>query len=109
MSLNKYILQSLSDVGAHVEFEEYTGDEHTYIRFFYLPQSQFSADDDEKYTTHFVQVDIFSPDNLISLTKNVKEKMKQAGFRKNYENDKYETDTELFHKVLRFYIIREDN
>src|SRR5699024_9923575 len=109
MSLNNYILETLSDVGVPVEFEEYTGEEHTYIRFFYLPKNQFSSNDDEQYTTHFVQVDVFSPGNLINLSKDVKKKMKQAGFRKNYEVDKYETDTKLFHKLLRFYIIREVN
>lgn len=108
MSLNSYILKTLDNVGAPVEFEEYTGEEPTYIRFFYLPQSQFSAEDDERYTTHYVQVDVFSPGNLIDISKNVKGKMKRAGFRKNYEADKYETDTKLFHKVLRFYIIREE-
>lgn len=105
--MNKYILETLKDVGAPVDFEEYTGDEKTYIRFFYLPQDQFSANDDERYTIYYVQVDVFSPGNLIDLSSQVKKAMKDSGFRKNYEVDQYEDDTKLFHKVLRFYIIRE--
>ena len=107
--MNRLILDALKDVDAPVAFEEYEGDEDTYIRFFHLPQNQFSSNDDEQYTTHFTQVDIFSPGNLINLAKDVKKKMSRAGFRKNYETDKYEEDTGLYHKVLRFYIIREAN
>lgn len=107
--MNRLILDTLKDIGAPVAFEEYTGKEPTYVRFFYLPQIQFSSDDDERYTTHFVQVDIFSPGNLINLSNNVKRKMKQAGFRKNYEVDKYEEDTKLYHKLLRFWITKEAN
>ena len=106
--MNKYILDTLKDVGAPVAFEYYEGDEDAYLRFFYLGQDQFSSDDDEQHTIYHVQVDIFSPGNLIQLANNTKQAMKQAGFRKSYENDKYEEDTKLFHKVLRFYIIRED-
>ena len=106
--MNKLILETLRDVGAPVAFEEYRGNEPTYIRFFYLPQHQFDADDDESYTTYYVQVDIFSPGNLTGLSNNVKQAMKQAGFKKSYEVDKYEEDTKLFHKLFRFWIIKED-
>lgn len=106
--MNKFILQILSDVGTPVAFENYTGSESTYIRFFYLPQGQFSADDDEKHTTHFVQVDIFTPGNYIALANETKKLMKQAGFRKNFEHSQYENDTKLYHKILRFWIIKED-
>lgn len=107
--MNRLILDALKDIGAPVAFEEYTGKEPTYVRFFYLPQIQFSTDDKEKYTTHYVQVDIFSPVNLTQLSNNVKNKMSQAGFRKNYEVDKYEEDTKLYHKLLRFWITKEAN
>src|SRR5690625_6636889 len=73
--MNRLILDTLKDIGAPVAFEEYTGKEPTYVRFFYLPQIQFSSDDKEKYTTHYVQVDIFSPVNLTQLSNNVKDKM----------------------------------
>lgn len=108
MSLNSYILRTLSKVGVPVSFEKYKGEDPTYIRFFYLPQTQFSVEDEEMYSTHYVQVDIFSPSNLLELIGEVKRVMKEAGFRKNYEVLKYEEDTDLFHGLLRFYIIREE-
>lgn len=112
--MNKYILDTLKDIDAPVAFEQYIGEEPQYVRFFYLPQGQFDSDDDEQYTVHYVQVDIFSPGilpgkpSLKELTSEVKERMKQAGFKKNYENDRFEDDTKLYHKVLRFYIIKEE-
>lgn len=106
--MNKYILQTLEDVGAPVAFETYTGDEPTYIRFFYLPQGQFNVDDDEDHTTHYVQVDIFTPYNYKVLAKETEKIMKQAGFKKSFEHGQYEEDTKLFHKILRFWIIREE-
>src|SRR5690625_8007467 len=107
--MNRLILDTLKDIGAPVAFEEYTGKEPTYVRFFYLPQIPFSSDDKEKYTTHYVQVDIFSPVNLTQLSNNVKDKMSQVGCRKNYEVDKYEEETKIYHKLLRLCITRKYN
>src|SRR5690625_7939480 len=107
--MNRLILDTLKDIGAPVAFEEYTGKEPTYVRFFYLPQIQFSSDDKEKYTTHYVQVDIFSPVNLTQLSNNVKDKMSQAGFRKNYEVDKYEKDTKLYQELYSLCIKEYNN
>jgi len=105
MSLSGLILSTLSNVGAPVAYHNYTGGGSTYVRFFPMPQTQFSADDDETYTTHYIQVDIFSPGNYLNLVKETKKLLKQAGFRKNFEDELYEKDTKLYHKVLRFYYI----
>lgn len=106
--MNKYILDTLSPVNVPVEYQEYTGSETTYVRFFYLPNVDFSADDDEKYITYYPQVDIFTKGNPKNLAKQVKTLMKQAGFKKNFEHEVYEDDTELFHYILRFWITKEE-
>lgn len=108
MSLNQLILNTLADIGAPVAFQNYTGNESTYIRFFEYDQgAELEADDEEIYTGHYVHLDIFSPGNYLPLVKVVKRKMKQAGFVKNAETEMYEEETKLFHKVLRFYFISE--
>lgn len=105
-SLNNLILTTLQEVGAPVEYMDYTGDEDTYIRFFeYDNESGLEADDEEQYSVHYVHLDIFSPWNYQDLVKKVKQKMKQAGFVKNAETEMYEEDTKLYHKALRFYLI----
>src|SRR5690625_1439403 len=107
--MNRLILDTLKDIGAPVAFEEYTGKEPTYVRFFYLPQIEFSSDDKEKYTTHSVPVDIFSPVNFSQLSANVKDTMSKAGSRKSYAVHNYEWDTKLHHKSSRLWITKEAN
>lgn len=102
------VFGALNPLDVDVAFEEYTGQADTYIRFFFLPQVQFDSDDDEQYTVHYVQVDFFTKWDYTKLTKDIKEAMKTAGFKKNFEDQRYETDTELFHKILRFWKTEEE-
>jgi len=104
--MNRLIRTTLEQTGKPVAYQNYTGNEAEYICFFYLPQDDFSSDDDESYTTHYVQVDYFTPYNTAQTTNDIKEFMKQAGFKKNFEHEVYEEDTKLFHVILRFWIIR---
>ena len=106
--MNKLIIDTLSTIGLPVAYQHYTDDKPSFIRFSYLPQDDDSADDDEFRTTHYVQVDYFTPGNTQSVRKQIKELMKKAGFKKNFEHEVYETDTKLFHVILRFYIIKEE-
>ncbi|MGM8213569.1 hypothetical protein ACLIBH_12400 [Virgibacillus sp. W0430] len=106
--MNKKIFDALNPLGKEVAFEDYTGSDDTYIRFFFLPQVQFDSDDEEQYITHYVQLDLFTKWDYIQLTKDIKDAMKQAGFKKNFEDQRYETDTKFYHKILRFYFIEEE-
>lgn len=102
------ILSLLKETNKPIAYQEYKGSEPEYIRFFYLPQNDFQAEDDEVYNTVFVQVDIFTPYDPNPVAKQVKQLMKQAGFKKNFEHELYEKDTKLFHYVLRFWKIEEE-
>jgi hypothetical protein len=107
MSLNKFVIQTLSPTNVPVAFQTYSGSASTYIRFFEYDQGAgIEADDDEQQAVHYIQVDIFSPGNYTQLIKDTKSLMKQAGFKKTSgETELYENDTKLFHKVLRFYFV----
>ncbi|KMJ54993.1 hypothetical protein AB685_29580 [Bacillus sp. LL01] len=108
MNINSLILSTLGDVGVPVSFLNYTGSDQTYITFFEYDQGALlEADDEEVSTVYYIQVDVYSPGNYLNLVNQVKQKMKQAGFKKNAETEMYENDTKLFHKVLRFYFISE--
>lgn len=108
MSLNQLIIETLKDVGAPSDYLNYSGTERTYITFFEYDQGAgLEADDEEQSAIHYIQIDIYSPGNFLSVVKNVKRKMKQARFKKNFETEMYENDTKLYHKVLRFYFISE--
>ncbi|MCT1575699.1 hypothetical protein M3E13_15645 [Oceanobacillus kimchii] len=107
--MNDFIESVLEPIGIPIEYQNYTGSEIEYIRFFYLPQIDFQSDDEEIYNTVYVQVDLFTPWNPHLYVTQIKQRMKQAGFKKNFEHELFEEDTELFHYVLRFYIIKEED
>ncbi|HLR91836.1 MAG TPA: hypothetical protein VK048_02150 [Atopostipes sp.] len=98
----------LKQTSKPVAYQEYTGSESEYIRFFYLPQVDFQADDGEVYSTHYIQVDLFTPYDPRGVANQIKQIMKQAGFKKSFEHETFEEDTKLFHCVLRFWITKEE-
>lgn len=106
--MNKKIFDALKPVGIDVEFEDYTGSDDTYIRFFFLPPVPFQSDDNEQYITNYVQIDLFTKWDYTQPTKDIKQAMKLHGFKKNFEDQTYEKDTELYHKILRYYFITKE-
>jgi hypothetical protein len=108
MNLNNLILSTLQPLNVPVSFLTYVGTVRPYIVFYELDQrSAFNSDDTEKATGHSIQVDIFHTGNYNSLVDLVKEKMIAACFTRSNEQDFYETDTKLYHKVLRFSYYEE--
>ena len=109
MSLNQLILSTLRTIGAPVSYLNHAGNETTYVTFFEYDQGAgIEADDNEQSSIHYIHLDIFSPGNFLNLVNKVKKEMKQAGFVKTAETEMYEQDTKLYHKVLRFYFITEN-
>lgn len=103
MNIHSTVKTALADVGVPVSFLIYQGSEPTYITFFEYNQfSAWNADDEEQITAFFIQIDVWSKENYNSLVDLVKTKMNSAGFRRTSEVDLYESDTKIFHKVLRF-------
>jgi hypothetical protein len=103
MSLNNLIIDTLSPLKVPVSFATYNSSANTYIVFVEYNQAPaLSADDDELFTKHFYQVDIFSSGNYIQLVKDVKRLMKEAGFTRMFESETYETEMKKFRKILRF-------
>lgn len=101
--MNKLVLDSLNPLGVPVAFHEYSGQATTYISFFFYNETpKLNADDTEKVTGYYVQVDVWSKGDYTDLVNQVKNAMTAAGFRKTTAADMYEKDTELYHKALRF-------
>ncbi|MDX1769885.1 MAG: hypothetical protein R3328_00020 [Planococcaceae bacterium] len=104
MSLNSLIMNTLSPTNVPVDFLKYKGTATTYITFFeYNQQGVVFGDDEELNTRHSFQVDVWSKGNYIALVEQVKTLLKEIGFIRNSETEFYENDTEIYHKVLRFY------
>jgi len=103
MNFNSLIIDTLKPLGVPVSFLTYTGESRPYIVFQELDQrSSFDSDDVEEITNHFIQLDVFHTGNYTSLVESVKASLKAIGFTRQSEQDLYEPDTKLYHKVLRF-------
>jgi len=104
MSLNSLIINTLAPTNVPVELLTYEGAATTYITFFeYNEQGALHGDDEELNTRHSLQVDVWSKGNYITLVKQVKALLKEIGFTRNFQTEFYEKDTQIYHKVLRFY------
>lgn len=62
------------------------------------------AENKEIATTYYIQVDIFSKTDYTELEEKIKQKMINAGFDRSMSADLYESDTQLYHKAMRFII-----
>lgn len=108
--MNRLIMETLQPTGVPVSFASYNQTGDTYIVFLEYNQAPWlNADDEEKWTKHFYQVDVFSSGNFIDLVKDVKQRMKAAGFGRMFESETYDEDFKKFRKILRFsYISKEE-
>lgn len=108
MNINSLVISTLQPLNVPVVFLTYSGDARPYITFLEIDQrSAFDSDDEEKNTNHSIQVDIFHTSNYVDLVDSVKQNMIAAGFTRSSERDFYETDTRLYHKVIRFSYYEE--
>ncbi|AOR22731.2 hypothetical protein BGI42_02950 [Clostridium taeniosporum] len=98
-------MKALKHLHIPVSFQKYSGKEHTYITFFsYLEKGEQYADNEEKVTGHYIQVDIWSKKDYTNLYKRVENAMKAAGFIRTSAADLFEKDTKIYHKAMRFFI-----
>lgn len=109
MSINKLIKDTLESLQIPVEFQTYDGEDDPYITFFcYNEQGEKFADDDEIETGFYMQVDIWSKGNIEQLKINVINLLKEAGFKRKTVQDLYESDTQTYHKCIRFFYAQKN-
>lgn len=110
MSVDKLIKETLEAL-APTSQGTYVGEESTYIIFNEYNQSpHLSADDEEMWTKHFYQVDVFSTGNFNELVKQVKQEMKKAEFGRMFESGTYEEEMKMYRRIIRFsYISKEED
>lgn len=102
------IKNALSSLNVPVSFQKYTGNASTYITFheYFITGEEYS-EDEETFTGHYVQVDLFSLTDYEELVNQILSIMNEAGFRRLDEIDLYENDTGLYHKGIRFFYLEE--
>lgn len=109
MSIDKLIINTLKPIGIPVNFQTYKGSENTYITFFeYLQQGEQFSDDTEEITGHYIQIDVWSKRNYNKIVRKTKRLLKTKGFIRKFETELYESDTKIYHKIIRFFFIEEN-
>ncbi|KZR60388.1 hypothetical protein [Pseudobacillus badius] len=102
--VNALVLSTLEGIGVPVERHVYSGNATTYITFFeYNEVPALSADNDESLMGNYIQVDVWSKTNYKSLVKEVKVRLKAAGFKYKFGADLFEDDTKIYHRAMRFF------
>lgn len=108
MSIHSLIINTLRPIGVPISLQVYEGTEETYMTFFeYLQQGEQFSDDNEQATGHYIQIDIWSKGNYNKIIKKTKELLKEKNFVRKYETELYESDTKIYHKVMRFFFIED--
>jgi hypothetical protein len=108
MNYKEIIQTALSFLKVPVSFQVYRGTATTYVTFFcYNEQGEEYAENIQTATGYYVQVDIWSiTANYDTLAEQIKTAMTSAGFQGYTAQDLYESDTKIFHKAVRFNIIK---
>jgi len=109
MKVNKFVKQALAGIGVPVSVSTYKGNAETYVTFFeMLEQGENFADDREIATGHYVQVDVWRKgESPTETTEAVKAAMGKAGFVRRESRELYESEANIYHRALRFYIKEE--
>jgi len=103
VNINKLIKDTITPLSVPVSFQVYSGTASTYITYFsYNEQGEEYAENQEIATGFYVQVDIWSKSDYLTLADQVKSVMTAAGFKRTSAQDLYESDTKIFHKAMRF-------
>lgn len=104
--INSLITEALKPLKVPVSFQKYNGKESTYITFFnYLEQGEQYADNEEKATGYYIQIDVWSKSDYTILVENLKNAMEAAGFIRTSAVDLFESDTKIYHKAMRFFYL----
>lgn len=110
MNVNKLIIDTLTPIipndtpgEPNVKLNKYSGDSGTYVVFNYADdRGEVFADDAPEIDTASLQIHLFCPEkfNYMTLKKQIRSKLFQAGFSYPQISSLYESDTKLNHIIF---------
>lgn len=106
MNVNPLIESALAGISCPVSPIRYAGKADTYITYYTtLEEDEEFADDVVISAGTEATIDVFSKGNFKSLVKEVKKRLKQAGFSILPSGlERFEPDTGYYHIVIEIYI-----
>ena len=107
--INGIIMTALGSLGVPVAFQKYLGTATTYITFFeYLAQGEAHADNTEKETGHYIQIDVWSKGDYTSLVDSTLTALKSAGFSRIKEVDMFDSEAQFYHRAIRVFYLENN-
>ena len=111
MNINPIVEKALYGIGCPVSAVRIKPGEkpETYITYYTVSESgELFADDEERAETTYGTVDLFSKTNYKKILKNIKSRLKKAGFMVTSSGpEMWENDTGYFHIPVSFYLESE--
>ncbi|MFA9375755.1 MAG: hypothetical protein ACERKZ_03265 [Lachnotalea sp.] len=107
LDLTAYLADIIGITGVHVEEGWYNQEiNETHITFYYMEDKDADfCDDSNENEEYYIQVDLWSMEDVYKLKKKVKKLLKKAGFNYIVGNDQFESEKGLYHKSMRFYYL----
>ena len=103
MNIKKYIRDALLPIGVPVYTLSASNTVDQYIILTEYNQApSINADDDELSTKYFYQVDVYTKGDFTVIVKEVEDRLKQAGLKRMFSSETYDSDAQKFRKILRF-------
>lgn len=105
MDVLEAVKTALSGTSVPARVLHYDNPPDTYITYFEFNEQESAwAENTVVAETRHIQVDIWSKCNYSAVASQVKTAMRAAGFFFSYAQDLYESDTQIYHKAMRFSI-----
>ena len=101
--MHQKIFDALKGLGVPVKHQVYKGSEKTYITFFKpFEQAGLFADNSELATEHYMQIDLWSKNDLeiLLLYEKVRDMLRQNGMDRQDRQDFFENDTQTYHIAI---------
>lgn len=103
MNVKKKIIDALRSTNVPVSTLTGNNNNSEYIILNeYNQVPSINADDEEKSTKYFYQVDVFTAGDFTTIVAEVENRLKQAGFKRMFSSESYDNDAQKYRKILRF-------
>ena len=104
MDMQKYVFDTLKDIGIPVSFVA-RGESHLPLIVFNVTQEKGDMfwDDEETVVRYYIMINIFSRTNFTNIKKEVVDRMLKAGFiKREIPATIYMEDTEIYNQPMSF-------
>jgi hypothetical protein len=103
MNMIDYVSDALSGLGVQANWNVRPASFPSITFATYNSRGEEYGDGKLTGTGHYIQIDVWSKNDYTALVDSTKAAMNAAGFSWQDENDNFEDDTKIYHKVIKYH------